>query len=191
MKHRTHLALKALFNPVLIVIFLLRKLPLSIFFELRLEIDAVERPYYGYGLMQAALEAKGLGLSRISAIEFGVAGGSGLAVMQNLARRISSIIGVEIDVYGFDLETGLPSPEDYRDLPFIWQKGFFAMDKSALAKRLSPSVKLILGDVSETIPEFLKQTCGGHTSCPAMQHPRFVCVLGRRSDQSFGSGVQS
>ncbi|MHC4129678.1 MAG: hypothetical protein ACYSUA_16250, partial [Planctomycetota bacterium] len=40
--------------------------------------------------------------TRISALEFGVAGGNGLLALERAAMRLAEIFGVEIDVYGFD-----------------------------------------------------------------------------------------
>jgi hypothetical protein len=144
-------------NPFLLILFFIRKLPLSWFFKLRMHIDGIDRPYYGYGLYQAAIEAKALGISRISAIEFGVAGGHGLIILERLGEQISRLTGVEIDIYGFDLEIGLPSPSDFRDLPYIWQKGFFKMDVAALRKKIKSSTVLVLGDVKKTVPVFIRK----------------------------------
>ena len=47
-------------------------------YEERLEHSLVRRPQYGYCLYNAARLAKKLGHNRVSAIEFGVAGGRGL-----------------------------------------------------------------------------------------------------------------
>lgn len=157
MNFKIHQALMGIFHPSLPLIYFLRKLPLSLFFEFRLEIDAVHRPYYGYCLLQAATEAKRIGVDRISAMEFGVAAGHGLIELEKLAEQVSRVTGVKIDVYGFDLEIGLPTPADYRDLPYIWQKDFYKMDKEALIKKIKPETKLVLGNVSETVPEFIKQ----------------------------------
>jgi hypothetical protein len=156
MNFATHQALKALYSPTLVLIYLLRKLPLSWFFQGRLALDAVPRPYYAYCLLKAVEQAKRLGLSRISAIEFGVAAGHGLVVLERLAEQVTRESGVAIDVYGFDAEVGLPEPLDYRDLPYIWQKSFFKMDRVALTNRLKPDTRLILGDVAQTVPEFTK-----------------------------------
>ena len=52
------------------------------------ELSALRRPAYGYGMLKAAELAKRLGLDTISAIEFGVAGGNGLRHMEYLAERI-------------------------------------------------------------------------------------------------------
>jgi len=50
-------------------------------FKLRLTLDALPYPAYAYGMLNAAIQAKELGLTRISAIEFGVAGGNGMLAM--------------------------------------------------------------------------------------------------------------
>ena len=47
--------------------------------EQRINIGLGERPAYAFCLYYATLEAKRLGYSRISALEFGVAGGNGIA----------------------------------------------------------------------------------------------------------------
>lgn len=124
-------------------------------FELRLKYDAVERPHYAYGLHHAARLAGVLGLPAVTAIEFGVAGGNGLLAMGRLAREISRITGVKIEVYGFDTGRGLPKGEDYRDLPYLWPEGSYAMDVAALQARLGDNTSLILGDVRETAAGFV------------------------------------
>jgi hypothetical protein len=125
-------------------------------FESRAMAGAVERPHYAYCLYQAAKLAKKLGHGRISAIEFGVAGGNGLVVLEQHAREISKIFSIEIEVYGFDTGEGLPEPADYRDLPYHWQAGFFKMDIPALQARLT-SAKLVLGDIKETAKTFFAE----------------------------------
>jgi hypothetical protein len=157
MKHSTRLVLTGLLNPALPMIYLLRKLPLSWLFELRMHIDGMDRPYYAYGLYQAALEAKALGVKRISAFEFGVAAGTGLVILEKIAEQIERVTGIAIDVYGFDLEVGLPSASDYKDIPYIWQKGFYKMNVKELKKKLSPRTQLVLGNVKQTVPKFFKK----------------------------------
>jgi hypothetical protein len=105
-------------------------------------------------MREAARLARALGLKRISAVEFGVAGGNGLVAMEDYATRIRNELGVEYQIYGFDLETGLPDPKDYRDLPYTWKKGFFKMDRAALEARLKVS-QLIIGDVADTLKSFV------------------------------------
>lgn len=121
--------------------------------EERICANAFVRPNYAYGIWRAALEAKQLGYKSISAIEFGVAGGNGLLAMEDVADIIANDTGVRIDLFGFDSGEGMPIARDYRDLPHIWQPGFFSMDSHALKSRLRYA-KLILGDVQKTVSEF-------------------------------------
>jgi hypothetical protein len=122
-------------------------------YETRLWMEAIDRPHYGYCLYEAASLAKKLGYSSISALEFGVSGGNGLVCLEYHARNIAPLLGIDIEIYGFDNGTGLPEPEDYRDLPYHWQQGFFKMDVPKLQARLTTS-KLVLGDVRETVTSF-------------------------------------
>jgi hypothetical protein len=123
-------------------------------FETKLKWDALERPAYAYGTYHAARQARALGLSSISVIELGVAGGQGLLALESHARTISAQLGIGVDVYGFDLVSGIPEPRDYRDLPYVWKPGYFAMDVDLLQSRLQ-TAELVLGDVASTVPEFL------------------------------------
>lgn len=121
---------------------------------LRLALDAYVRPHYAYGVQQAAELARRLGVKRISVVEFGVAGGSGLAELSRMARLATESTGVEIEIYGFDSSVGLPKPHDHRDLPYVWRAGDFVMDVEALQAKL-PEVQLVLGEISETVEGFL------------------------------------
>jgi hypothetical protein len=122
-------------------------------YETRLRWDAVPYPHYGYGLLQAALQARGLQIPAVSAVEFGVAGGSGLVALEEHAVAIEALTGVAVRTFGFDTGEGLPMATDHRDLPYIWRPGYFKMDVPALHARLRRS-ELILGDVRETVPRF-------------------------------------
>jgi hypothetical protein len=113
------------------------------------------RPHYAYCLFQAATLAKRLGIERIGAIEFGVAGGNGLVLLETHARWIERELSVKIEIFGFDAGEGLPEAEDYRDLPYHWKAGFFRLDRGALERRLKSS-KLVLGNVRETVPTFFE-----------------------------------
>jgi hypothetical protein len=124
-------------------------------YEWRVDLGAVERPAYAYCVREAARLAKQLGIPRISVIEFGVAGGTGLLALERHARRVSESLDIQIDVYGFDTGRGLPPPTDYRDLPYHWKAGFFEMDTEALRARLQDAT-LILGDVEETVRSFVE-----------------------------------
>jgi hypothetical protein len=133
--------------------YLAKRFELGSFID-RMNIDAMERTEYAYSLYYSAQQAKILGYDRISAIEFGVAGGSGLLLLEKYALEIEKTLDIKIEVYGFDTAEGMPSAIDYRDLPYIWEKGFFKMDFSKLSAKLKKA-KLIIGNVDETIDNFL------------------------------------
>jgi hypothetical protein len=122
-------------------------------YRAKLDFDTIDRPHYGHCLLQAALLARKLGHRRISAIEFGVAGGNGLVALERHAQCVRNETGVEIMTYGFDTGSGMPPPLDYRDLPYLWQAGYFEMDLEKLRRRLRFS-KLVLGRVEETVQNF-------------------------------------
>lgn len=140
------------FHPGLLARRLFRKLP-GFSYDNKLALDLFPRPYYAYGLHQAAVQARRLGLPKISSIEFGVAGGTGLLIMEKIAAEVTLATGVAIDIYGFDTGVGLPAPADPRDLPYVWQRGFYKMDEPALRAKLS-AAKLVIGPVAETVGSF-------------------------------------
>ncbi len=150
---RNALALRALLRPEILIRKLLKTFSIGSL-EFRMAFDAVERPWYAYGIFEAARLSKQLKMPGITVIEFGVAQGNGLVAMEHLAAEIRKALQVEILVCGFDSGEGLPSHGDYRDLPYVWQRGLYKMDVDAVRKRL-PTARLILGDVSRTVPEFL------------------------------------
>jgi hypothetical protein len=123
-------------------------------FETRVRFGICRRPHYAYGVHRAALLAKSLGLKSISVFEFGVAGGNGLLALESLAQEVSRLVGIHIATYGFDTGTGMPPPKGYRDLPYIWEEGFYKMEPEKLRERLT-TAKLVLGDVRETIPALM------------------------------------
>ena len=125
-------------------------------YQFRYSIGALNRPNYAYLVHQAAGLARRLGEPRVSVIEFGVAGGSGLLALEAHAAEAERRLGVEIEIYGFDTGAGLPEPADYRDLPYQWKPGFFRMDQESLGKRLKKA-KLVLGDIRDTLPTFAAQ----------------------------------
>ncbi len=112
------------------------------------------RPNYTWGILHAAYLARALGGSRISAIEFGVAGGNGLLAMEQAAEWIEPIFGIGIDVHGFDTGSGLPEPRDYRDAPNLYTRTAFRMDVDKLRKRLTLA-RLHLGLIEETVMTFM------------------------------------
>src|SRR5271157_1858695 len=120
--------------------------------------DAVTRPNYLTGVLYAANQAKEEGVSQISVIEFGVAGGNGLVALQDYAAAVEKESGITISVWGFDTGKGLSQPcGDYRDHPDRYVPGEYAMDEKVLTRRLQPRTKLILGDVSKTVVTFVSE----------------------------------
>lgn len=115
--------------------------------------DGLRKPY-AWGMLQAAALGAALGHKRISAVEFGVAGGNGLVAMEAIAERIESQIDVVFDIHGFDSGAGLPPPTDHRDVPNLCSPGLYAMDQALLRSRLRRA-KLVIGDIKDTIGEFL------------------------------------
>jgi len=125
-------------------------------YETKLKFGAISRPNYGYCLYNAAKLAKKLGYSKISAIEFGVAGGNGLLNFEFHAEQIRKLVSIDMEIYGFDTAEGLPKPLDYRDLPYHWKEGFYKMDVAALESKLKKA-KLVIGEVSDTLKSFFEK----------------------------------
>ncbi len=118
--------------------------------------DASDRPHYLLGVLRAADQAKESGVAEISVAEFGVAGGAGLLCLQDCAERVEAATGIKIRVLGFDTGQGLPKGTgDYRDHPEIWTPGDFPMEWDKLRPLLAPRTELVLGDVGETLAEFV------------------------------------
>jgi hypothetical protein len=118
-----------------------------------------DRPHYLVGVLFAAEQAKREGVEAISAIEFGVAGGKSLVVLEGIAEAVEAATGVRISVYGFDTGGGgLPDfIGDHRDCPDSWRPGLFPMDVDALRARLSPRTTLVLGNIRDTVPTFIER----------------------------------
>ena len=133
---------------------ILRWAPVS--YATRIRYDAVRHPQYGYCIHRAALLAKALDLPAFSVLEFGVAAGEGLLNAERHAQLIETELGVRIEIYGFDLGSGLPKPLDYRDLPCRWQQGFFELNRAELERKLERA-KLVFGDVKETVGGFAEK----------------------------------
>jgi hypothetical protein len=112
-------------------------------------------PQYVWSTLLAARTAHNLDIPAIAVAEFGVAGGNGLVALESAAGAAEDFYGIRIECFGFDSATGLPAPEDYRDVPHQLREGDFRMDEPALRARLHRS-ELVLGLVQETVPRFLE-----------------------------------
>ena len=118
-------------------------------------IQATDRPHYAYCLLNAADLAQRLGIKRISALEFGVAGGNGLAYLHKFGREVQRTMGVSVDCYGFDTGEGMPDPEGPKDLPYWFRAAQYRMDQERLRAQL-PETKLVIGDIRETVGSFVE-----------------------------------
>jgi hypothetical protein len=120
----------------------------------RLEVDAVERPWYGWCVYHAAIQAQALGHTGITVAEMGVAGGNGLLCLCDHADEVKRLTGIDITVYGFDTGRGLPASKDPRDLLYCWPAHSYEMNIDRLRERMRSRATLVLGDVSETVEGF-------------------------------------
>lgn len=123
-------------------------------YRAKVDFDLVVRQQYAFPILYAADMAKKYGYKAVTIVEFGVAGGAGLLNMCRIAERTTAATGIEFRIFGFDTGTGMPSPIDYRDIPESFQAGDFPMDEQRLRQVLPDFAKLIIGDVTETVPAF-------------------------------------
>jgi hypothetical protein len=152
----------------------------------KIAFDLVPRPQYAFGLLKAADLAAAAGISSFTALEFGVASGSGLLNMAEIAMRVTAATGVGIHVVGFDSGAGMPPPEDYRDHPDLYQEGDFQMNFEALQPALPGNASLIIGNVAETVTTFLADLPAdspiGFASVDVDYYSSTVAALGMFSD---------
>ena len=127
----------------------------------KIAFDLITRQHLAYGLLRAADDAKQHGIMKVTAVEFGVATGAGLFNMCEIAKRVTDATGVEFAIAGFDSGTGMPPARDYRDHPEYFTAGDFPSDPEAIRRRLPPNAQLIVGDVTQTVPEFVRTLSPG------------------------------
>lgn len=116
--------------------------------------DQQSRPHYYFAARLAGKQAERLGYDKVSLIEFGVAGGRGLVALEELVEDLEEEFDISYEIYGFDLGSGIPSPESYKDSPYFWDRGHYEMDVELLQSKLNRA-ELVLGDVENTVPEFI------------------------------------
>jgi hypothetical protein len=124
-------------------------------YRTKIDFDLVIRPQHAYSLLSIADQAKSLGHDRVSVFEFGVAAGSGLINLQEIAKKITQSTGIKFDIYGFDTGAGMPPPQSYKDHPEIYQAGDFPMDFDKLSPLLDQNTKLVIGPIAESMKTFL------------------------------------
>ena len=123
--------------------------------SLQAQAPGALRPHYTWSLLHAGNVARTLDIERISVLEVGVAGGSGLVALEAAARHVQEHLGVGIDVIGLDAGDGMPPPRDHRDAPYLIAEGDFPMDERRLRDRLD-SARLLIGPVAETAGGLLR-----------------------------------
>lgn len=124
-------------------------------FRSKVAFDLVIRQQHAYGILAAADLAKSQGITTVALLEFGVASGAGLLNICQVAKSVTAATGVEFLVFGFDTGKGMPPPRSYKDHPELYQEGDFPMDSAALQARLPANARLMLGDLTTTVPQFL------------------------------------
>jgi len=125
-------------------------------YRMKCDFDLILRPQHAFSLYKAADLATRENKKKVTVIEFGVASGAGLCNIQNIAKKITKDTGIEFDIYGFDTGEGMPLPKSYKDHPDLYHQGDYPMNFDLLQSALNPNTKLIIGNVDETLPEFLK-----------------------------------
>jgi hypothetical protein len=134
-------------------------------FRTKVDFDLILRPQHAFGLLKAADWAKEQRLSRITAMEFGVANGLGLLNICEVARKVTAETGVRFDIVGFDSGQGMPPARDYRDHPEIYSLGDFPMQNPEALRSLLPgNARLILGKIRETVAAFRPESPIGFIS---------------------------
>ncbi len=121
----------------------------------KIAFDLLVRQQHAFGLLQGADLARSQGLGEVTAVELGVGAGTGLLNLCELAARVERATGVHFHIVGFDTGAGMPPPTDYRDHPELYASGDYAMDHQALVAALPSDARLILGDLSETMGDFV------------------------------------
>lgn len=125
-------------------------------FRSKVAFDLVVRPQNAFAMLKMADYARRLGIKELTVVEFGVAAGAGLMNLAEVGERVTGETGVAFRIVGFDTGRGMPPPKDYRDHPELYQLGDYKMDEKALRARLPSNVELIIGEVEETVSEFMK-----------------------------------
>ncbi|PWH81813.1 hypothetical protein DIS18_14145 [Algibacter marinivivus] len=125
-------------------------------FRKKVAYDLVLRPQHAYSILEAADQAKERGLKTISVLEFGVANGAGLMNIIKIAKKVTKVTGINIEIFGFDTGKGMPAPLDFRDHPEYYTTGDFPMNRDLLEQNTKNNATLIYGTVKDTINDFKK-----------------------------------
>ena len=121
----------------------------------KIDFDLIVRRHHAYGIMKCADYAKRSQIKTVSQVEFGVDSGAGILNIADIAEKVTKETGIKFNIYGFDTGEGLPEALDYRDHPDLYQYGDFPMNSEMLSKYLPENVKLIIGNVKDTVEKFI------------------------------------
>ncbi len=139
--------------------------------------ELLPRMNYAFCIYNAAFEAKSLGYDSFSVIEFGVAGGNGLINCEFHAKEIERLLGVHIEIYGFDTSEGLPmSNKGYKDMIHIWPDRCYKMDRELLLKHLEKA-QLVIGDINETLRHFMEDYSPSPVGCILIDVDRYSSTV--------------
>jgi hypothetical protein len=105
-------------------------------FRTKVAYDLIVRPQHAWGLLKAADWATQRGVSHLTAIEFGVANGTGLINLAKLAAAVTEETGVTFTIVGFDSCMGMPPPRTTGIIPSFIDRGFSCQDIEALRRVL-------------------------------------------------------
>jgi hypothetical protein len=123
--------------------------------------DYFERPHYAYGVFLASKIAVHCGIETITLVEMGVAHGRGLYDLCVIAAHFHALLKLNYRIFGFDGGRGMPRPQSHRDHPEIWQEHQFGMlGMEARIRSITGLTDLIIGDVGETVPRFVRDRLG-------------------------------
>ena len=125
-------------------------------YRAKIAFDLVLRQEYAYGMQRAAALASARGFGRVTIVELGVGAGTGLLNLCEIAESLSPAAGVRFEITGFDSGRGLPPPADYRDHPEAYGTGWYPMRRPELLEALGGRATLVLGDLAETVPPFVR-----------------------------------
>lgn len=118
--------------------------------------QALVRPQYYLGIKRAFDYANQLGLSQFSILEFGVAEGNGILLLENLVNAVQTdkkYRDFDVQIIGFDTFEGLPTVESAVDGKSVWSTGDYPSNLELLQSLVSPElVQLKKGLFGDTIP---------------------------------------
>lgn len=120
------------------------------------QYGALVRPQYYLGVRRAFQHAKRLNLNAFSVVEFGVAEGNGMLLLQNILMGLQKAPGYgvgRVKLIGYDTFEGLPEIGSYRDGMSTWKTGDYPADLEKLRALMDPElVHLEAGLFSDAVP---------------------------------------